>query len=103
MPWRKTSLERSQKAAARARADYLATPLGQAQAAHEQGRRFFELVVPPGWDSREQGIAAILEDIEDVGWVLEHAGYGWNLEGVLAGVYLFRRREPRRAPTWERT
>jgi hypothetical protein len=98
----------------------LATPVGAATAAKEAGQQFFEVqlevgahVGTAGFGSAEghrtaSSSAAILGDIENVGWRLEHAGYFYMItgeassdriflsgqatavSGVTVGVYLFR-------------
>jgi len=98
----------------------LATPVGAATAAKEAGQRFFEVQLEVGGHIGTAGFgsaeshrttsssAAILGDIEKVGWRLEHAGYFYMItsetssdrmflsgqatavSGVTVGVYLFR-------------
>jgi hypothetical protein len=108
----------------RARREFLASPVGQAMAAKEAGERFLELQLEVG---RTTGVAefgsvtkqgsvsssaAVLAQVEDVGWRLEHASYffvvtaqtstekmflsGQNtaVEGVTMGAYLFRNAGP---------
>jgi hypothetical protein len=105
---------------ARAREARLATPVGSATAAKEAGERFLELQLPVGghigqasWGmatgSRTvSSSAAVLGQIEEVGWRLEHASYFFMVtgesstdrffltgqetavSGQTVGVYLFR-------------
>jgi len=104
----------------RQRAAYLASPVGAATAAKEDGQLFFEIQLEVGRHSGSAGFGAIegqhttassaatLGEIEKLGWRLEHAGYyfmitgesstdrmfvsGENtaVNGVTMGVYLFR-------------
>jgi len=104
----------------RQRAAFLATPVGAATAAKEQGQAFFEVqlevaghVGSAGFGSAEgrrsmSSSAAILGQIEKLGWRLEHTGYYFMItgetstqrmfvsgeatavSGVTIGVYLFR-------------
>ncbi|HEY6933864.1 MAG TPA: hypothetical protein VI452_10725 [Marmoricola sp.] len=105
---------------ARARAAFLATPIGAATAAKEEGQTFLEVQLEVGGhvgsagfgsiDGRrtEASSAATLAEIERVGWRLEHASYFFMVtgetstarvfmsgeatavSGVTVGVYLFR-------------
>jgi hypothetical protein len=98
----------------------LATPVGAATAAKEAGQEFFEVQLEVGAHIGTAGFgsaaghrtasssAAILGDIEKVGWRLEQAGYFYMItgeqssdrifltgqatavSGVTVGVYLFR-------------
>jgi hypothetical protein len=98
----------------------LATPVGAATAAKEAGQQFFEIQLQVGGHVGTAGFgstqgqrtaassAAILGEIENVGWRLEHAGYYYMItsetssdrvfltgqatavSGVTVGVYLFR-------------
>jgi hypothetical protein len=104
----------------RQRAAYLATPVGAATAAMQQGEPFFEIQLEVGRHSGSAGFGAIdgrrdtsssastLGAIEKLGWRLEHAGYYFMvtgetstdrifvsgeataISGVTIGVYLFR-------------
>ena len=104
----------------RQRAQWLASPLGAATTAMEAGQAFFEIQLQVGahtgnasfgaTDSRRTvaSSAAILGEIEKLGWRLEHAGYYFMvtgetstdrvfvsgeatvISGVTVGVYLFR-------------
>ena len=101
-------------------AAFLATPIGAATAAKEQGQPFFEVqlevaghVGTAGFGSADgrrstSSSAAILGEIEKLGWRLEHTGYYFMItgetstqrifvsgeatavSGVTIGVYLFR-------------
>ena len=104
----------------RQRAQWLASPQGAATTAMEAGQAFFEIQLQVGahtgnasfgaTDSRRTvaSSAAILGEIEKLGWRLEHAGYYFMvtgetstdrmfisgeataISGVTIGVYLFR-------------
>jgi hypothetical protein len=104
----------------RQRAQWLASPLGAATAAMEAGQAFFEIQLQVGAHTGSAGFgstdsqrtvassAAILGEIEKLGWRLEHAGYYFMvtgetstarvlvsgeatvISGVTVGVYLFR-------------
>ena len=104
----------------RERAQWLASPLGAATAAMEEGQAFFEIQLEVGGHTGSAGFgatdsqrtvassAAILGEIEKLGWRLEHAGYYFMVtgetstarvfvsgeatvvSGVTVGVYLFR-------------
>ena len=104
----------------RQRAQWLASPLGAATAAMEAGQTYFEIQLQVGAHTGSAGFgatdsqrtvassAAILGDIEKLGWRLEHAGYHFMvtgetstarvfvsgeatvISGVTVGVYLFR-------------
>ena len=104
----------------RQRAAYLATPVGAATTAMQQGEPFFEIQLQVGSHSGSAGFGAIdgrrdtsssaatLGAIEKLGWRLEHAGYYFMvtgetstdrifvsgeataISGVTIGVYLFR-------------
>ncbi len=116
--------ERAEQAQAaeeqRKRQAFLATPVGAATAAKEAGQQFFEVQLEVGGHTATAGFgsiegrrtssssAAILGDIEAVGWRLEHASYLYMItgetssdrmfltgqatavSGVTVGVYLFR-------------
>lgn len=102
------------------RAAFLATPVGAATAAMEEGQAFFEVQLEVGGLSGSASFgsasgrrttsssAVILGEIEQLGWRLEHAGYYFMItgetstkkvlvsgdetavSGVTVGVYLFR-------------
>jgi hypothetical protein len=104
----------------RQHAAFLATPVGAATAAREAGQEFFEVQLQVGAHAGSAGFgsadgrrstassAAILGDIEKLGWRLEHAGYVYMVtgetstdrvfvtgqavavSGIVVGVYLFR-------------
>jgi len=104
----------------RKRDAFLATPGGAATAAKEAGQRFFEIQLEVGAHAGTAGFgsadghrtasssAAVLGDIENIGWRLEHVGYFYMItsetssdriflsgqatavSGVTVGVYLFR-------------
>jgi hypothetical protein len=105
----------------RKRAAFLATPVGAATAARDAGLEFFEIQLEVGTHTgtasfgsaqgqrRTSSSAAILGEVEQVGWRLEHASYLYMMtgetstkkvlvsgdqtviSGVTVGVYLFRR------------
>lgn len=114
-------LEQAQAAEEKRKRDaFLATPVGAATAAKEAGQRFFEIQLEVGAHAGTAGFgsadghrtasssAAILGDIENIGWRLEHVGYFYMItsetssdrifltgqatavSGVTIGVYLFR-------------
>jgi hypothetical protein len=104
----------------RKRAAFLATPVGAATAAKQAGHRFLEIQLQVGGHEGTAGFgsttsshstkssAATLEEIEKLGWHLEHASYFYMItresstdhfmatgqstaiSGVTVGVYLFR-------------
>lgn len=104
----------------RKRDEFLATPAGAATAAKEAGQQFFEIQLQVGSHTGSAGFgsidsrsatsssAAILGEIEKLGWHLEHASYFYMITGetstdrvfisgqataitgVTVGVYLFR-------------
>ena len=108
----------------RKREAFLATPVGAATAAKEAGQQFFEIQLQVGSHLGTSGFgstdgqrsssssAAILGEIESVGWRLEHVGYFYMItaetssdrmfltgqatavSGVTIGVYLFRSTAP---------
>jgi hypothetical protein len=108
----------------RKRDAFLATPVGAATAAKEAGQQFFEIQLQVGSHLGSSGFgstdgqrstsssAAILGEIESVGWRLEHVGYFYMItsetssdrmfltgqatavSGVTIGVYLFRSTAP---------
>ena len=66
-------------------------PQTKARAAKEVGDKIFQIALPLPVDP-----TAIqpLEDIEDEGWTLEHAGYVYEpTEARIVGVYIFRARD----------
>jgi hypothetical protein len=99
---------------------FLATPVGAATAALQAGRRFLEVQLEVGGHAGSAGFgstqgrrtssssASTLEEIEQLGWRLEHASYVFMVtgetstsrvfmtgeatttNGVTVGVYLFR-------------
>jgi hypothetical protein len=104
----------------RERQAFRATPVGAATAAKEAGQAFFEVQLQAGGHEGTSGFggttsrrtakssATTLEEIEKVGWRLEHASYFFMMtsetstdrmfatgqstavNGVTIGVYLFR-------------
>ena len=108
----------------RKREAFLATPVGAATAAKEAGQQFFEIQLEVGGHLGSSGFgstdghrstsssAAILGEIESIGWRLEHVGYFYMItsetssdrmflsgqatavSGVTIGVYLFRTATP---------
>jgi hypothetical protein len=104
----------------RKRKAFLASPVGAATAAKEAGQSFFEVQLQAGGHEGTSGFggttsrrtakssATTLEEIEKVGWRLEHASYFFMMtsetstdrvfgtgqstavNGVTIGVYLFR-------------
>lgn len=107
----------------RKRDAFLVTPVGAATVAKEAGQQFFEIQLEVGSHFGTSGFgsadgqrstsssAAILGEIENVGWRLEHVGYFYMItsetssdrmflsgqatavSGVTIGVYLFRSAE----------
>ncbi|HEX6232845.1 MAG TPA: hypothetical protein VFZ63_06940 [Jiangellaceae bacterium] len=114
---------------ARERAAFLATPVGAATAAKEEGQTFFEVQLEVGGHVGSAGFGSIegrrttsssaetLAEIEKLGWRLEHASYFFMItgetstarvflsgeatavSGVTVGVYLFRNRSANPEPT----
>jgi hypothetical protein len=108
----------------RERDAFLATPAGAATAAKENGQMFFEIQLEVGSHAGSAGFgtadsrrttsssAAVLGEIEKLGWHLEHVGYYFMItgetstsrvfvtgeatavSGVTIGVYLFRNTAP---------
>jgi len=108
----------------RKRQAFLSTPVGAATAAKEAGQQFFEIQLEVGGHLGTSGFgstdgqrstsssAAILGEIERVGWRLEQVGYFYMItsetssdrmfltgqatavSGVTIGVYLFRSTAP---------
>lgn len=109
----------------RKRERFLASPVGQATVAKEEGHRFFEIQLEVAGHDGSAGFGAAegrrtsassavtLGKIEEVGWRLEHAGYYFMMtgesstkhvlvsgdetaiRGVAVGVYLFRNTDVR--------
>ncbi|MEA2508480.1 MAG: hypothetical protein QOG21_562 [Actinomycetota bacterium] len=104
----------------RLKAEFAASPAGQAQAAKAAGRRYFQIVrdvsttsgsatwagnVSAGGHTDQTGL---IESIEDQGWALQDAGYVFQetasdskskalgsgertaISGKIVGIYLFR-------------
>jgi hypothetical protein len=110
----------------RKRAAFLATPVGAATAAKENGQTFFEVQLEVGGHVGSAGFgsadgrrsssssAVILGEIGKLGWHLEHVGYYFMItgetstarvfvsgeatavSGTTIGVYLFRNTAPPR-------
>ena len=110
------------KADARALQEWADSPLGRASAAQEAGHVFFEVQLEVGraegqamWGTRNHASseqisrsAELLDEIERLGWRLEHVGYVFRMtgqsstermfvsgeesavSGVTVGIYLFR-------------
>lgn len=88
--------ERQAKAAEQARAAYLASPVGQAEAAYQAGQAFFQFAAnvsliqgrATDWNytqttqTRRFSSTDVLGQIEEVGWHLEHVGYVFVETGV---------------------
>lgn len=118
--WRR-QLQARQDEAQQAREAFLNTPVGRATEAKERGDRFFEAQLDTAQSGgagtsgvsnrgvrRSGGISDVLEQIEDIGWRLEHVshtfvqtdetttdhtlrtGQGAVTRGVVTGFYLFR-------------
>lgn len=89
MAFGKTEEQKAAEAAAKARAQYEASPLGQAEAARQRGDAFFQVEIGvaslTGASSsfgastnrvhRTGGRPDLLGQIEEMGWRLEHVGY----------------------------
>jgi hypothetical protein len=105
-------------------AAFLASPVGRARTARSSAQRFFEIILPISATDRTMGGMlsgdktmrtvrsddhhTVLEQIENEGWRLEHAGYVFQetgtvsrdkllssgqtsaITGMIVGVYLFR-------------
>lgn len=99
----KSAEERAAAQAQRAEKKFARSPLGRATAAHDRGDALFQIALPVDDTS-----GLVLSQIEELGWHLEHAGYAFivsststtnddgalenlYMDGVLTGVYLFRR------------
>jgi hypothetical protein len=90
--------ERRAKAEQEARARYLASPVGKAEAAYRAGQMFFQLTIniseiegrASDWDysqsTRIRRFNAVdtLGQIEEMGWHLEHVGYIFVETGEVA-------------------
>jgi hypothetical protein len=76
------------------RKTWLATPLGMATSAREEGHGFFEIELEIGSSKRnvsfgtadfgkhkKSDFTGLLSQIEEVGWVLEHVGYYFMITG----------------------
>lgn len=116
-----TRVEQAKKAEEeRQRAAFLATPVGAATVAKQEGQTFFEIQLEVGGHQGNAGFgsidgrrtasssAATPQAIEQLGWRLEHASYFFMItgetstdrvflsgeatavSGVTVGVYLFR-------------
>src|SRR5262245_46586315 len=84
-----------------ARDAFLATPVGGAPAAKEAGRRFYEIQLQVGanagnasWGMTDSNVtvessAGILEEIERIGWRLEHANYFFMITGETSSQRVF--------------
>lgn len=95
-------------------AAYAASPPGRADAAYRNGNQFFQLELPLHEKRGAKTLpgvphAGILEEIESVGWHLEHASYVFlegtssntplpfggvsvsSHDGQIVAIYLFRR------------
>src|SRR5215472_8728271 len=98
----------------RQRAAFLASPVGAATAAKEEGQRFFEVQLEvgrhagsAGWGATEgrhttSSSAATLGEIENLGWRLEHAGNYLIIRGETRPDRCFASEEPPRTSgvTW---
>lgn len=90
--------DRQAREAEQKRAAYLASPVGQAETAHEDGQAFFQFTTnisaiegkASDWgysqstETRRFSSTDILGQIEEVGWVLEHVGYVFVETGEVA-------------------
>jgi hypothetical protein len=86
------------KAEQEARAKYLASPVGKAEAAYEAGQMFFQLTInisaiegrSSDWNysqstrTRRFNAVDTLGQIEEMGWHLEHVGYVFVETGEIA-------------------
>jgi hypothetical protein len=91
-------VERRAKAEQEARAKYLASPVGKAEAAYQTGQRFFHLAIniseiegrSSDWNysqstqTRRFNAVDTLGQIEEMGWHLEHVGYVFVETGEIA-------------------
>ena len=94
----KTEEEQRAKAEQEARAKYLASPIGQAEAAYQAGQMFFQLTTnisqikgtSSDWNysqstrTRRFNATDTLGQIEEMGWHLEHVGYVFVETGEVA-------------------
>ena len=90
--------ERAAQAERAARAKYLATPVGQAEAAYQAGQMFFQLTTnisqvqgkSSDWNysqstrTSRSNATDTLGQIEEIGWHLEHVGYVFVETGEIA-------------------
>ena len=90
--------ERRVKAEQEARANYLASPAGKAEAAYQAGLMFFQLTInisaiqgrSSDWSysqstlTRRFNAVDTLGQIEEMGWHLEHVGYVFVETGEIA-------------------
>jgi hypothetical protein len=90
--------ERRAKAQQEARAKYLASPVGKAEAAYQAGQRFFQLTIniseiegrASDWNYAQStqttrfNAVDTLGQIEEMGWHLEHVGYVFVETGEIA-------------------
>lgn len=88
------NLKKEEQKQARLREAWLASPVGLATTAKENGNGFFELELEIGSSSRavsfgsadfgshkKQDFTGLLSQIEAVGWHLEHVGYYFMVTG----------------------
>jgi hypothetical protein len=90
--------ERAAREAQQARAKYLASPIGRAEAAYQARQAFFQLTMniseiqgrATDWDfsqstqTRRFNSSDLLGQIEEMGWHLEHVGYVFVETGEVA-------------------
>jgi hypothetical protein len=95
--WAKEEEQRA-KADREARAKYLASPVGEAEAAYHAGQAFFQLTInisqiegqSSDWNysqstrTRRFNATDTLGQIEEIGWHLEHVGYVFVETGEVA-------------------
>jgi hypothetical protein len=67
-----------------------ASPLERAEAAHNNGERFFELVIRRTFQP-DENVPGLLADVEAVGWNLTHVSDGSIGSELPLSMYLFRR------------
>ena len=88
------NIKKEEQKQARLQQAWLASPVGLATTAKEQGNGFFELELEIGSSSRsvtfgsgdfgshkKQDFTGLLSQIESVGWHLEHVGYYFMVTG----------------------